>query len=56
MLHTKIIDIKDKKLSIVEAENFISSNDFGASAMIQNKNTSEMSIALDIFKCHLISL
>ena len=23
MLHTKIIDIKDKKLSIIEAENFI---------------------------------
>ena len=27
MLHTKIINIKDKKLSIVEAEKFISSSD-----------------------------
>ena len=30
MLHTKIIDIKDKKLSLAEAEKFISSSDFGA--------------------------
>ena len=27
MLHTKIIDFKDKKLSLVEAEQFISSSD-----------------------------
>ena len=31
MLHTKIIDIKNKKLSIIEAENFITSTEFGAS-------------------------
>ena len=31
MFHTKIIDIKDSKLSIEKAENFISSQDFGAS-------------------------
>ena len=31
MLHTKVIDTKEKKLSILEAENFISSSEFGAS-------------------------
>ncbi len=31
MLHTKIIDTKDSKLSIQKAENFISSQDYGAS-------------------------
>ena len=31
MLHTKVVDIKDKKLSIIDAEKFISSSDFGAS-------------------------
>ena len=29
MLHTKIINSKDSKLLIAEAENFISSSDFG---------------------------
>ena len=31
MLHTRIIDIKNAKISIVSAENFISSSKFGAS-------------------------
>ena len=31
MLHTRIIDIKDDKISINKAENFISSSKFGAS-------------------------
>ena len=53
MLHTKIIDIKDKKLSIVEAENFISSTDFGASIFFsgtvrnQNNNKSVTGITYD---------
>ncbi|MDA9629460.1 molybdenum cofactor biosynthesis protein MoaE [Candidatus Pelagibacter sp.] len=42
MLHTKVIDIKEKKLSILEAENFISSSEFGASIFfsgtVRNKN------------------
>ena len=37
MLHTKIINIKDKKLSIVEAEKFISSSDFGASIFFSER-------------------
>ena len=31
MLHTRIVDIKDAKISITNAENFISSSKFGAS-------------------------
>ena len=31
MLHAKIVDIKEKKISLSEAEKFISSNSFGAS-------------------------
>ena len=42
MLHTKVIDIKEKKLSILEAENFISSSEFGASIFfsgtVRNQN------------------
>ena len=45
MLHTKVIDIKDKKLSLVEAEQFISSSDFGASIFfsgtVRNQNNSK---------------
>ena len=45
MLHTKIIDIKDKKLSLVEAEQFISSSDFGASIFfsgtVRNNNNNK---------------
>ena len=42
MLHTKVVDIKDKKLSIIDAEKFISSSDFGASIFfsgtVRNQN------------------
>jgi molybdopterin synthase catalytic subunit len=42
MLHAKIIDTKEKKLSIIEAENFISSHDYGASiyftGTVRNQN------------------
>ena len=45
MLHTKIIDIKDKKLSLVEAEQLISSSDFGASIFfsgtVRNNNNNK---------------
>ena len=53
MLHTKIIDIKDKKLSLIEAEQFISSSDFGASIFFsgtvrnQNNNKSVTGITYD---------
>jgi molybdopterin synthase catalytic subunit len=53
MLHAKIIDIKEKKLSIVEAENFISSYDYGASIFFtgtvrnQNENKSVIGITYD---------
>ena len=53
MLHTKIINIKDKKLSIFEAEKFISSSDFGASIFFsgtvrnQNNNKSVIGITYD---------
>ena len=53
MLHTNIIDIKEKKLSILEAENFISSSQFGASIFFsgtvrnQNDNKSVVGITYD---------
>ena len=53
MLHTKVIDIKEKKLSIIEAESFISSSDFGASIFFsgtvrnQNDNKSVTGITYD---------
>ena len=53
MLHTKVIDIKEKKLSILEAENFISSSQFGASIIFsgtvrnQNDNKSVVGITYD---------
>ena len=53
MLHAKIIDIKEKKLSIIEAENFISSYDYGASIFFtgtvrnQNDNKSVIGITYD---------
>ena len=50
MLHTKIIDIKDKKLSLVEAEQFISSSDFGASIFfsgtVRNQNNNKSVIGI----------
>ena len=46
MFHTKIIDIKDSKLSIENAENFISSQDFGASIFftgtVRNQNNDKV--------------
>ena len=53
MLHTKVIDVKEKKLSILEAENFISSSRFGASIFFsgtvrnQNNNKSVVGITYD---------
>ena len=53
MLHTKVINIKEKKLSILEAENFISSSQFGASIFFsgtvrnQNDNKSVVGITYD---------
>ena len=53
MLHTKVIDTKEKKLSILEAENFISSSEFGASIFFsgtvrnQNDNKSVIGITYD---------
>jgi molybdopterin synthase catalytic subunit len=53
MLHTKVIDIKERKLSISTAENFISSTDFGASIFFsgtvrnQNNNKSVIGITYD---------
>ena len=53
MLHTKIIDSKDKKLSINDAERFISSVEFGASIFFTgtvrnlNNNKSVIGITYD---------
>ena len=53
MLHTKVIDIKERRLSISLAENFISSSDFGASIFFsgtvrnQNNNKSVIGITYD---------
>ena len=53
MLYTKVIDTKEKKLSILEAENFISSSEFGASIFFsgtvrnQNDNKSVLGITYD---------
>ena len=53
MLHTKIVDSKDKKLSINDAEKFISSVEFGASIFFtgtvrnQNNNKSVIGIMYD---------
>ena len=53
MLHTKIVNSKDSKLSILEAENFVSSSKFGASIFFtgtvrnQNNNQSVTGITYD---------
>ena len=53
MLHAKVIDTKEKKLSIIEAENFISTHDYGASIFFtgtvrnQNDNKSVIGITYD---------
>ena len=45
MLHTKIVNSKNSKLLITEAENFISSSDFGASIIftgtVRNQNNNQ---------------
>ena len=50
MLHAKIIDTKEKKLSIIEAENFISSHDYGASiyftGSVRNQNDDKSVIGI----------
>ena len=53
MLHTKVIDVKERKLSISLAEDFISSSRFGASIFFsgtvrnQNNNKSVVGITYD---------
>ena len=53
MLHTDIVDSKVKKLSLIDAEKFIASNDFGASLIFsgtvrsQNYNKSVLGITYD---------
>ncbi len=53
MLHTKIVDIKDKKISIDDAERFVSSVEFGASIFFtgtvrnQNNNKNVIGITYD---------
>ena len=53
MLYTKVIDVKEKRLSIAEAEDFISSSVFGASIFFsgtvrnQNDNKSVIGITYD---------
>ena len=53
MLYAKIVDTKEKKLSIIEAENFIASHDYGASIFFtgtvrnQNDNKSVIGITYD---------
>ena len=46
MLHTKIIDVKKRKLSISLAEEFISSSDYGASIFfsgtVRNQNNNKI--------------
>ena len=53
MLHAKIVDIKEKKISLSDAEKFISSNSYGASIYFtgtirnQNNNKSVIGITYD---------
>jgi molybdopterin synthase catalytic subunit len=50
MLHTKVIDTKEKKLLILEAENFISSSEYGASIFfsgtVRNQNNNKNVIGI----------
>ena len=50
MLHTKIVNSKDSKLLITEAENFISYSDFGASIIftgtVRNQNNNQTVIGI----------
>ena len=53
MLHAKVIDIKEKKLTLSEAEKFVSSSNFGASIYFtgtvrnQNNNKNVIGITYD---------
>ena len=53
MLHAKIVNIKEKKISLTEAEEFISSSDYGASIYFtgtvrnQNNNKNVLGITYD---------
>ena len=53
MLHAKIVDIKEKKICLSDAEKFISSNTFGASIFFtgnvrdQNNNKNVVGITYD---------
>ena len=53
MLHARVIDIKEKKLTLSEAEKFVSSSDFGASIYFtgtvrnQNNNKNVVGITYD---------
>ena len=50
MLHAKIINIKEKKISLSEAEKFISSSDYGASiyftGTVRNQNNNKTVIGI----------
>ena len=50
MLHAKIINSKEKKISIIEAEDFISSHDYGASiyfsGTVRNQNDDKSVIGI----------
>ena len=50
MLHTKIVDSKDNKLSISDAEKFVSSVEFGASIFftgtVRNQNNNKSVIGI----------
>ena len=52
MFHTKIVNSKDSKLLITEAENFISSSDFGASIIftgtVRHQNNNQTVIILSV--------
>ena len=50
MLHTKVIDLKERKLSISLAEDFISSSKFGASIFftgtVRNQNNNKSVVGI----------
>jgi len=60
MLHTKVIDIKERKLSISLAEDFISSSKFGASIFfsgtVRNQNNNIISDNYKITKNEKIAI
>ena len=50
MLHAKVVNIKEKKISLIEAEKFISSSDYGASiyftGTVRNQNNNKTVIGI----------